>query len=214
MEQLCIAVCEDSITEQEQLLAILKRSEIPTQITCFTNGKDFLNAYRQSRYDLLLMDIYMDGMTGVEAATKIRKTDQILLIAFITTSTDHALESYRLDAIKYIEKPVNENAILELLRFALFKKEHTPRLPLKIGGQNRSLPFELILYVEQKNHTLFVHLVGGEVLQVTGTLNNREPQFAGSILYEGIRHRSVLRLGVGQLPAALDQPLCDIWKSV
>lgn len=190
MECLYIAVCEDSITEQEQLLAILKRSEIPTEITFFTNGEDFLTVYQQGNYDLLLMDIYMNGINGVEAVTEIRKTDQTLPIAFVTTSTDHALESYRLDAIKYIEKPVNEKAILELLKFTLFKKEREPRLMLKVGGENRTLPFGRILYVEQKDHALFFYLLGGEVLRITGKLNKIEPQFEGQPFFRC--HKSYL----------------------
>lgn len=44
--------------------------------------------FRLGDFDLLLMDIYMDGMTGVEAVKKIREMDEQISIAFTTTSTD------------------------------------------------------------------------------------------------------------------------------
>lgn len=177
METLHIAVCEDNTEEQKKLLAILEQSEIELETTVFANGEDFLKIYRQDKYDLLLMDIYMKGMTGVEVVTEIRKKDETLIVAFITSSTDHALESYRLKALQYIEKPVNEKAIRTLLQFVRLKKENTPRFVLRFGRKEHSLPFEKILYVEQIDHTLHVHLADGEVLETTGNLDKIEPQF-------------------------------------
>lgn len=167
MEPLRIAVCEDNSEELEALLAILEQSEIPNETVSFTSGEDLLNQYRFGRYDLLLMDIYMTGMTGIEVVTEIRKTDEALSVAFITTSTDYTLESYRLEALKYIEKPVKEKSVLELLRFVLLKKENAPRLHLKSGGEEISVAFERILYVEQKNHTLYLYLTGGRFYRLT-----------------------------------------------
>lgn len=190
MEPLHIAVCEDSAEEQEKLLAIFKQSEIPTQTAAFVNGEDFLKEYRQGKYDLLFMDIYMAGMTGVEVVTEIREMDEALIVAFITTSTEHTLESYRLKALKYIEKPVEKKAVLELLQFAQMKKENTPRLLLKIAGKDLSLPFERIIYVEQKDHTLYLHLTGGDILQASGKLNKIEPQFAEQAFFRC--HKSYL----------------------
>lgn len=138
MDPLHIAICEDSTEEQKNLLAILEQSEIPTVTATFANGEDFLREYRQGKYDLLLMDIYMGGMTGVEVVTNIRKTDETLIVAFITSSADHTLVGYRLNAIKYIEKPVKEKDVWELLAFAR------------------------ILYVEQREHTLYLHLTRGD----------------------------------------------------
>lgn len=177
MVDLQVALCEDSDEEQKKLLAILAESKIATQTTVFANGEDFLKEYRYGKYDLLLMDIYMGGMTGVEVVTEIRKTDESLIVAFITTSTDHTLAGYRLNAIKYIEKPVKKKAVLELLELTQLKKESAPRLALKKGGKEISIPFERILYVEQKDRALYLNLTGGEVLQVNGKLDEIQPQF-------------------------------------
>lgn len=190
MEPLRIAVCEDSAKEQEKLLAILDESQIPPQTVTFASGEDFLKAYRQGKYDLLFMDIYMGGMTGIEAVSKLRKTDESLVVAFITTSTDHTRESYRLNALKYLEKPVQKKAVLELLQFVQLKKENTPRLVVRIGGKECSPPFERILFVEQKDHTLYLHLAGGEVLETTGKLDKIESQFAGQPFFRC--HKSYL----------------------
>lgn len=190
MEPLRIAVCEDSPEEMEKLLGILGQSKIPTETEAFASGEDFLKTYRMGKYDLLLMDIYMGGMTGIEVVTKIRKTDAALVVAFTTTSTDHTLEGYRLNAMKYIEKPVQKRALLELLQFAQLIKESTPRLLLKKDRKDVSVPFERILYAEQKDRTILFYLTGGDVLQVNGKLDKIEPQFAGQPFFRC--HKSYL----------------------
>lgn len=190
MEPLQVAVCEDSVEEQKKLLAILEQSETEIEAEIFENGEDFLKTYEQDKYDLLLMDIYMGGMTGVEVVTRLRQTDDSLLVAFITTSTDHTLAGYRLDALKYIEKPVKKKAVLELLTLARLKKEHAPRCLFRVKGKDLSLPFTRILYVEQKDHTLYVYLTGGEVLETGGRLSKIEPQFEGQSFFRC--HKSYL----------------------
>lgn len=190
MEPLHIAVCEDSVEEQKNLLAILERSEIPIETAVFSNGEDFLKVYQPGKYDLLFMDIYMGGMTGVEVVTEIRKTDETLVVAFITASTEHTLESYRLKVLQYIEKPLKEKAVLELLAFAKLKRKDAPRLLLKIGVKEVSLPFDQILYAEQKNHTLYLNLTGGEILKANTKLDTIEPQFTGQPFFRC--HKSYL----------------------
>lgn len=190
MENLQIAICEDSLEEQQRLLAMIETVGIPASCAVFNSGEAFLQAYIAGKYDLIFMDIYMAEMTGIETVTVIRQIDETVPIAFVTTSTDHTLESYRLDALKYIEKPVKEKAVLELLQLAQMKKENSPHLNLKIGRKDVSISFERILYAEQKAHTLYLFLTGGEVLQANEKLDNVEKQFAGQPFFRC--HKSFL----------------------
>lgn len=203
MEPLKIAVCEDNAEERKSLLDILKQGEIENQTAVFTSGEDFLRDFQPGKYDLVLMDIYMNGITGVDAVTALRERDGGVPVAFITTSTDHALESYRLGAIKYIEKPVKAKAIHELLHIAQIKKNDTPHLCIRVHGQDESIPLERIVYVEQQNHTLLLHLTGGETVQTTERLDNVAPQFAGEAFFRC--HKSYL-VNLSQV-AALDREL-------
>ena len=93
MEPLRLAICDDLPEEREKLLCLLEQAPIPTVSTQFGNSEELLKVFRLGDFDLLLMDIYMDGMTGVEAVKKIREMDEQISIAFTTTSTDHTLES-------------------------------------------------------------------------------------------------------------------------
>lgn len=175
-EPLRIAVCDDSEEDARKLSAMIDGCSVPTVCDVFTSGEALLEAYEPRKYDLLLSDIYMDGISGVDAITKIRETDEDIPVAFITTSTEFALQSYRLSVLKYIEKPVHKKEIEDMLNLALLKKESAPRLPVHKNGQEIAVPFHRILYLEQQNHLLNIHLQGGESIQVYEKLSALLPQ--------------------------------------
>ena len=158
MEALRIAVCEDSAIEQKRLIFLINGCGIPAVVSAFDSGEALLADFGRGKYDLIFMDIYMEGMTGIDAVTAIRKIDSHVPVAFATTSTEFALESYRLDALKYIEKPVQKKAVMELLELARFKKEQIPSLLLQISGKDVSIPFDQITYAEQMGHAVVFHL--------------------------------------------------------
>ena len=91
-EPLNIAVCEDSAEDEKILLDILQADPIPSNPTVFRSGEALLNAYEPLTYDLLLSDIYMSGITGVETVKKLRELEEDLPVAFVTSSPDHTLE--------------------------------------------------------------------------------------------------------------------------
>lgn len=148
MEPLRIAICDDQTEEREKLLLLVEQAPIQTKSILFASSEDLVEAFEPGIFDLLLMDIYMDGMTGVEAVQKIRKIDAEIPVAFTTTSTEHALESYRLSVLKYIEKPVKSKDIHDLLQLVKLKKENTPSLSIKQNGIEEKIPVSDILYLE------------------------------------------------------------------
>lgn len=172
MEPLYVAVCEDHPEEADTLLAFLENSPTPCVATVFTSGEALLAAWEPHAFDLLLMDIYMDGMTGVEVVKLLRDRGEELPVAFITSSIDHALDSYRLSALKYIEKPVNPKDVAEILDLAQLKKNHAPTLVVKRNGKDDLIPLSDILYLEQQGHVVHIRLKGGEVRQVYEKLSN------------------------------------------
>ncbi|MDD3252807.1 MAG: LytTR family DNA-binding domain-containing protein [Lachnospiraceae bacterium] len=178
MNTLNIAICEDTHSEEEKLLALLPKCSIPTSCTVFTSGEALLEAYQPQAFDLLLMDIYMGGITGVETIAKIRETDGEVPVAFITTSTDHTLESYRLSALKYIEKPFKQKDIEDILELALLKKSNAPSLMIQRNGSTEKIPFSQILYLEQQTHQLNIYLKNRETVLIYEKLSALLPELA------------------------------------
>lgn len=174
-----ILICEDMKSDQEHLLELIHKSNYETDCTMFSCGEDLVAAFKPHKYDLLLTDIYMEGMTGIEAVTKIRELDKDIPVAFVTSSLDHALESYRLSALKYIEKPYKKSAIEDILHLALLEKKSIPSLIIQKNGKDKNIPFNDISYLEQHSHKLIVHFFDGTTEEFYEKLSNILVQLDG-----------------------------------
>ena len=173
-----IAVCEDETAQRNRLLALLDESSIKNIYSVFENGEKLLNVFEQGKYDLILMDIYMDSeLTGVEVIRLIREKDKNIPVAFVTTSKEHTLESYRLSAIKYIEKPYSKESIEDTLYLALLKKQDVPSLLIQKNGNLQKIPFADIIYIEQQVHKIFICLNNTEDVYIYGKLSDLNEQF-------------------------------------
>lgn len=176
MEPLRLAICDDRPEEREKLLSLLEQAPIQTACTQFGNSEELLEAFRPGVFDLLLMDIYMDGMTGVEAVRKIREMDEHIPVAFITMSTEHTLESYRLSVLKYLEKPVRQKDVDDLLRLVRLQKDHVPRLTIAQNGVVRKIPLSELVCLEQRAHRVILTMKDGGTIQLYGKLSALLPQ--------------------------------------
>lgn len=181
MNTLNIAICEDDTTELNRLLNSIQLSNVPTNCTTFDCGEKLLENYKLNSYDLIIMDIFMNGITGIETINKIRKVDTEVLVAFTTTSLDYTLESYRLNAIKYIEKPVKNKDIFELLDFAQLKAQNKPCLTVKKNNESISIPYSNIIYIEQQGRTLLIHIIGNNIIEINDKIDKLESQFDNNI---------------------------------
>ncbi len=176
MEPLRIAVCEDEEGDRQDLLHILQQTQYTTELTFFPSGEEFLAKFQYNLYDLILMDIFMGGATGVQIITKMRMIDSEVPVVFITSSKDFALESYRLNAIKYIEKPATIQGLTSTLQLATLKQQANNRRVLHINPSSPPYLLSRILYLEQKGQTLVVYLLGGETVTANKKLDDIEPQ--------------------------------------
>ena len=100
-----LAVCRQDI--KEYLLRYIRENyqgEEP-ELDEFESGTRFLDAFRPQVYDVIFIDQYMEGMSGMDTAREIRKLDEEAALIFVTTSSDHAVDSYGVRASGYLIKP-------------------------------------------------------------------------------------------------------------
>lgn len=139
-----VALCEDEkvfFEAQEKICrGIFARLKIEYHISVFENSKAFLNAFleRGERYDLLLLDILMEGTDGMTLARRVRETDRDAAIIFITSRPEYALEGYDVNATHYLMKPV-DSAKLEQLIHADYQSRFSNRFFVfeSQGGKQR-----------------------------------------------------------------------------
>jgi DNA-binding LytR/AlgR family response regulator len=158
-----VAICEDESEDIKRLYSFVENSDIPVKADCFKSGEAFLHTFAAGKYDLIFIDIYMSGISGVNVAEHIREADKNVTLAFTTSSLEHTLESYRLGAIKYLEKPLKEHDVLEALELSVMKKKSRACVTLLIGGKYKDILLDEIIYFEHRNHAVIVHTISGEL---------------------------------------------------
>ena len=111
-----IAICEDSKVDTDLLSQTLAAAandlRIRARTDYYKNGEELILALKDgASYDLLLLDIFLEQVNGVDTARSARKYLPHVQITFLTSSRDYALDAYDLDAIHYLMKPVNREKL-------------------------------------------------------------------------------------------------------
>lgn len=102
------------------------------EISCFSDGEAFLAAFAPGRFDLVLLDIFMGSLTGMDVARTIRTRDRVVKIVFATSSNEFASESYEVGACYYLRKPITKpqlSAMLDRLDLDKLERLRTLRAP-------------------------------------------------------------------------------------
>lgn len=114
-----IALTDDMAREREQIQKVLgdyaAANRIRIDVSAFDSAEALLQDYRPLQYTAVFLDIYMGGISGIEAARRIRETDRDALIVFLTTSEDHMPDAWRLHAFEYVVKPVTAEKLFPVL---------------------------------------------------------------------------------------------------
>ena len=147
------------------------------QITSFETGHEIAYQYK-ANYDIILMDIELGAVSGMEAAEIIRTMDRDVVIIFITNSPHYAIEGYKVEALDYVLKPISYYAFSERLSRAIERMGRRQRKYLRVGisrGRVKKLDISSILYVEVREHSLIYHTKEGN-LTVSGSMRDVEQE--------------------------------------
>ena len=161
-----IALVDDEIVQLQNLRSLLADElqrvvpNTPHQIDSFRSGQSFLDHWEEERYDIVILDIFMGGITGVDVAKQIRLTDPNVKLVFCSHSNEFAAESYQVNAQYYLVKPATPGSIsnmLQRLNLELIQMGQTVTLP-----DGHSIILRQILYTEYFNHVITIYLKGGQ----------------------------------------------------
>ena len=162
------AIVEDAAFDRQVLRDCLREygQETGTEllITEFTGGTAFLEQYQED-LDLIFMDIMMDGLDGLTTARKLRRRDDKVLLVFVTSMLQYAVQGYSVDAMDFIVKPVTYTGLkLCMDRVVRRLNETTPvRLRFTNREGTHSVDAAEICYIESLEHKIVVHTVQGEI---------------------------------------------------
>ncbi|WP_050696985.1 LytR/AlgR family response regulator transcription factor [Anaeromassilibacillus senegalensis] len=132
------------------------------EIEEFASAEAFFPHFAPDQFHLILIDYYMDGMTGLEAAGRIRMADAGVAIIFITTSRDYAVESYLVQASGYLLKPFHYEEFARTLRLARLRKLVDGECVIVEGEK---ILLRDIVYCDVNGHYAQVHMADGQFLR-------------------------------------------------
>ena len=174
-----IAIVEDEKEYVDLLRKYLERYEkendVRFQISTFTDGLDIASEYK-AEYDIILLDIQMKHMNGMDAAGKIRSLDEDVSIIFITSTVQFAVQGYLVDALGYVLKPVPYLAFAQVLRKAVKKAlAGQEQFALTVDTQSGQMKVDAgqIYYIESQKHSVIIHSSKGEY-RTAGPLKRME----------------------------------------
>ncbi|MBR3306035.1 MAG: response regulator transcription factor [Lachnospiraceae bacterium] len=156
-----IAVCDDeeiflnSLTEK--IYGILSR--LDCEVFPFRNAETLLSSAMD--FDLVFLDIEMDGMDGMSAAKKIRETDNGIPIVFLTSHTEMAIEGYEVNAFRFLKKPVEEEKLKQTLKDLRLMKASQKGVLIKTGGEEIVVIPSEILFLESDNNNVRIITTAG-----------------------------------------------------
>ncbi len=178
-----IAVCDDCMEDALSLKKYLGGHEVGIY-----SGAESLLAdieKKKMQYDLYLLDIFMDdrSMDGIELAEKLREIQEEAFICFISSSNEFYREAYDLYAIQYLIKPVQEEALKNLLLKVQknLARDSEKKLVYSWWGKDGAIPYGKIRYISSRGHTLSICCTDGNIQESTGKLNDLEHQVCGEI---------------------------------
>ncbi len=172
-----IAICDDEEltlkSTKENLEKIIGETNVKAQVSTFPDGEGLLKNY-EAQYNLIILDVEMKNMNGIETAKCIREKDTNVIIIFITNFLQYAVDGYRVNAYRYLLKPLKyDDFKSEIL--SSFNEIDEKNLGLIITSQNTNQLIKKgdIFYIESFGHSIIYHLEDTDI-ECKGTMNEVE----------------------------------------
>lgn len=162
-----IAICEDNVSDSETLTAYIEsycqRHRYHAEITAFESGEELLTAFSPGLFDLIFLDIFLTGISGMDTARKIRETDRDCLLVFVTVSEGYTMDGFLVNAAGYVVKPLGHermDATLHMCRQQFEKNSRT--IEISMYGGSMAVPVADLIYAEVYGKESVFHMKKGD----------------------------------------------------
>ncbi|MFP3153190.1 LytTR family DNA-binding domain-containing protein [Lachnospiraceae bacterium ZAX-1] len=168
-----IAICEDEKIHQNTLQGMLKKwaadSRREIDVSIFDNAEALLMLWEDVVFDVLILDIEMKKMSGMELAKTIRRIDGDVIIIFVTSHSSYSLEGYEVNPLHYLTKPLQEQKFFKVLdkAFAIYLLQGRHGLVINAEAGLQKIPPDTISYIAIYSHDAKVYTSGGLYLSRT-----------------------------------------------
>lgn len=180
-----IAICDDEVYQLDTtfnlLSTILNEESIDIDMLKFTSSLELLNFLHdnESYFDIVFLDIVMDGINGIDLAKFIRKSDSFVNIIFTTTSKDYLLDGYDVNATSYLLKPIIYKKIKDVILNCIdnITEKTNNFFCVKINKNIYKLNLKDIIYFESSLRKIIIHRENNDNFVFHNKLDKVETEF-------------------------------------
>lgn len=184
-----ILVVDDEALARDRLSALVGELGTPYEVVASAaSGTEALEKFNSQGADLVLMDIRMPGMDGLEAAKRLTQTDAPPAVIFTTAFEEHALQAFETQAVDYLLKPVRRERLRKALQsaqrlslaqiraLAMTEQTSVPQLRVNYRGGVQRLALDQVLYLRAESKYVTAYHKHGEML-LEESLKSLESRF-------------------------------------
>ncbi|WP_444996488.1 LytR/AlgR family response regulator transcription factor [Aliikangiella sp. IMCC44359] len=182
-----VLVVDDEPLAQQRLQQLLSDMEQVSSVTLANNGQQAIEISQQIKPDVVLLDIRMPGIDGLETAQHLSRMEKVPAIIFTTAYDEYALDAFKVHAVDYLLKPVREEKLRDSLDRACqlnraqmnaIKLQPSGRqnITAKISGNIKLISVDDIYFFRADQKYVTVKYVGGETI-IEDTLKDLQNEF-------------------------------------
>ena len=166
-----IAICDDMLETREHIASLVEQwpgKMDGMQVECFGDGDLLITAHSKNPFDIILLDVVMPLINGIDTAQELRQEDKTVKIVFLTASPEYAVDSYRVKASNYLLKPIDSERLyrcLEELKQEIL--EDGKAISLRSGNTIHRVQLRHIEHVEAQGKQVLVVLLEGQYIRAT-----------------------------------------------
>ena len=163
---------DDEEIIRQQIHGFIKKQKPESEISDFSTGEGLLAA--KADFDIIFLDIQMEGMGGIEAARILRQRNVDAVLVFITGIREYVFEAFDVSAFHYLLKPIEESKFIEVLGRATGeagkrKEQKEQQIFIRTKNQGYTLNLSSILYIENRGKKVEIHTTQ-EIIEAYGAL--------------------------------------------
>lgn len=182
VSKLNIAVVDDEEIIRRQVKGLIEKQGTGFDVEVYASGETLLRA--GISYDMIFLDIQLDGMNGIETAKRIREQSRDAVLIFISGLKDYVFEAFDVSAFHYLLKPIEESRFQDIFDRAVKeaekrKEKGREQLFIKTKYRHITLYHRDILYAENRGRKVELH-TKGDIIEIYAVMNELETQLGES----------------------------------
>ena len=150
-----IAICDDNSADAEKIRFSLMDITQDLEMKCFSTGTELIESVKSgNNYSVLFQDVYLENESGIEVAKSIKELSPDTQVIFVTSSLDHAIDAFKVQATDYLVKPCSEADIVKAFARVSVKMNTKYSVPVVIntGKEIHVFHTEKVIKIESDRH--------------------------------------------------------------